>query len=36
MAVVDEPAGSSASMLTLVRDLQYHPKVLEARLRLER
>lgn len=36
MAVVDEPVGSSESMLTLVRDLQNYPKVLEARLRLER
>lgn len=36
MAVVGESLGSSESMLTLVRDLQNYPKVLEARLCLER
>lgn len=36
MTQVGESLGSSESMLTLVRDLQNYPKVLEARLCLER
>lgn len=36
MAVVGESLGSSESMLTLVRDLQNYPKILEARLSMER